>query len=226
MFIQPEWQTGRKGMCTNSNMHTTYRFGTIHPLIKDGGELPSRLQEVVDLLRDAFAITDFTTTDTHIIARLQGAGRTMNLHSDEDSRNYWVNIVLRWATDGSGGSVDFVHDSDPNIVYRMHMSKPSMYLMDPVGGGLVASDPSLGPARWAHGVKTDDLQRDNDCLCSFIIEFRRYEGERCGVESLAWGDVTSCTFTTSTCHLSPLPPFTSHLSQRLATNNRLYLAQT
>lgn len=92
----------------------TCRFGTIHPLVKCGGTLPPRLQEFADFVRDGSGTTH--PKGTNIIGRLQLKGCVVNLHSDLGSRGYWVNVVVRCATDGSGGTVDYVLDSDPTTV--------------------------------------------------------------------------------------------------------------
>ena len=129
------------------------RFATIHPLVEGGGDLPSRLQDMATLVRGVTG-----TNPCHIIAQLQGPDRIMNLHSDLDSRGYVANCVGRWATDGSAGTVDFCHDADKLTVYRIHMKKPTIHLMDPRGGGLTATDPGVDPRRWAHGVTTCGLE--------------------------------------------------------------------
>ena len=120
----------------------------------------------------ATLVRSVTGTDPcHIIARLQGPNRIMNLHSDLDSRGYVANCAARWATDGSAGTVDFRHDANKLIVYRIHMTKPIIYLMDPRGGGLVATDPDMGPERWAHGVTTCGLEASH-FLVALMLEYR------------------------------------------------------
>lgn len=166
-------------------MHACCRFATLHPIEDKNHPLPPHLSKVVDVLDAASG-----ASATHIIGRLQGAGRDMALHADTAGRAYTCNLVWRQATDGTGGSVDFVHTSQPNIVYRIVFTQPSLYIMSDVGGGIMV-EPAAH--HWAHGVSTHELKAGH-MLCALVTEYRAPVSFTAVVKHLSeqWASSSSC----------------------------------
>lgn len=135
-----------------------------------GQPLPPHLTRVQQTFDAAAAASTRgqVTMPSHTIARLQGAAMEMAMHADTAGRAYACNLVWRQASDGTGGTVDFMHTSRPSVVYRIVFTEPSVYIMSAVGGGIMSS---TSEHHWAHGVSTHALG-ERHMLCALVVEYK------------------------------------------------------
>ena len=148
------------GACMPTCMHTCIlapsRFGTARPL--QGQSTPAGMQPGRDFL--AAAANDAGATVTDEFMRCQGADCRMTMHGDAPSRGFWVSIVFKAASDGSGGALDYRNPAYPHLVFVMRFPGPTIVVMDRVAAGM--------DSEWEHGCDGDAVPTGHHCLSTLL----------------------------------------------------------